>query len=153
MVNLKRVEENLKDFEKFSATPGNGCSRLAFSKEIKDAGYKLVELMEDANLTVTKDLCGNIFGIRKGKDSSKAAMMDEKLMDMMENIAEKKNYSYYVLPSGAGHDTMIISKYHPTAMIFVPSINGRSHSPEEFTPYNYFEKAIDVLYELVISLE
>lgn len=75
MVNIKRVEKNLKDFERFSETPGNGCSRLAFSKEIKDAGQKLVELMEDANLTVTKDLCGNIFGIRKGKDSGKAAIV------------------------------------------------------------------------------
>ena len=56
------------------------------------------------------------------------------------------------MPSGAGHDAMILGKYKPTAMVFVPSVNGRSHSPEEFTPYEYFEKAINVLYDLIVNL-
>ena len=48
---------------------------------------------------------------------------------------------------------MILGKYKPTAMVFVPSVNGRSHSPEEFTPYKYFEKAINVLYDLIVNLD
>lgn len=36
--------------------------------------------------------------------------------------------------SGAGHDSQILGRKFPTAMIFVPSRDGRSHSPAEFTP-------------------
>ncbi|HMP42965.1 MAG TPA: hydantoinase/carbamoylase family amidase, partial [Roseiflexaceae bacterium] len=37
------------------------------------------------------------------------------------------------IPSGAGHDTMHLAHVAPAAMIFVPSIGGRSHCPEEDT--------------------
>ncbi|KAI9713668.1 MAG: hypothetical protein M1828_001398 [Chrysothrix sp. TS-e1954] len=35
--------------------------------------------------------------------------------------------------SGAGHDSVYTSKRVPTCMIFVPSRNGISHNPEEYT--------------------
>ena len=38
-----------------------------------------------------------------------------------------------VLPSGAGHDAMVMSRYLPSVMMFVPSINGRSHHVSENT--------------------
>ena len=34
------------------------------------------------------------------------------------------------LPSGGGHDAMVMARYMPTAMLFVPSIGGRSHDVE-----------------------
>jgi N-carbamoyl-L-amino-acid hydrolase len=37
------------------------------------------------------------------------------------------------MPSGAGHDAMIMAKYVPTGMLFVPSIGGRSHHVSENT--------------------
>ena len=37
------------------------------------------------------------------------------------------------LPSGAGHDSMFISQVTDVGMLFVPSKDGRSHCPEEFT--------------------
>ena len=141
-----------------SAKPGGMnivASEVEFSLDIRSIDNDVVSEVYSKVTSLLDELTSKVGATYESRQTMdvKAAMMDEKLMDTMKNIAEKKNYSYYVLPSGAGHDTMIIAKYHPTAMIFVPSINGRSHSPEEFTPYNYFEKAIDVLYELVISLE
>jgi N-carbamoyl-L-amino-acid hydrolase len=38
------------------------------------------------------------------------------------------------MPSGAGHDAMVLGRLVPHAMVFVPSCGGVSHSPEEFTP-------------------
>jgi beta-ureidopropionase / N-carbamoyl-L-amino-acid hydrolase len=35
--------------------------------------------------------------------------------------------------SGASHDAQIMATVTPTAMIFVPSVNGLSHNPQEFT--------------------
>ena len=37
------------------------------------------------------------------------------------------------LPSGAGHDAMVMGRYIPAAMLFVPSIGGRSHDVTENT--------------------
>ena len=37
------------------------------------------------------------------------------------------------LPSGAGHDAQILGRVVPMAMIFVPSVEGVSHSPAEHT--------------------
>jgi allantoate deiminase len=37
------------------------------------------------------------------------------------------------MPSGAGHDAQIIASLGPVGMIFVPSVGGRSHCPQETT--------------------
>ena len=37
------------------------------------------------------------------------------------------------MPSGAGHDAMITARCMPSAMMFVPSIGGRSHDISEDT--------------------
>lgn len=37
------------------------------------------------------------------------------------------------MPSGAGHDAMILARHMPTAMLFIPSIGGRSHDVAEDT--------------------
>ncbi|MEW9671489.1 Zn-dependent hydrolase [Ammoniphilus sp. 3BR4] len=47
--------------------------------------------------------------------------------------AERNGLPARTLPSGAGHDAMIIGKHVPSGMIFVPSFHGKSHSPEEWT--------------------
>jgi allantoate deiminase len=38
------------------------------------------------------------------------------------------------MPSGAGHDAMLVGHYVPAAMLFVPSRDGISHSPDEYSP-------------------
>jgi allantoate deiminase len=37
------------------------------------------------------------------------------------------------MPSGAGHDSRLMATRVPTAMVFVPSVAGRSHTPAECT--------------------
>ena len=37
------------------------------------------------------------------------------------------------LPSGAGHDVMVVARHMPAAMMFVPSIGGISHDVRENT--------------------
>ena len=51
----------------------------------------------------------------------------------MEELAREKKIPYKVMDSGAVHDACMIAGHAPTGMIFVPSIGGRSHVPEENT--------------------
>ena len=49
------------------------------------------------------------------------------------------------MPSGAGHDAQDMALIAPTGMIFVPSRDGISHSPEEFTSFEMIYKGANVL--------
>ncbi|STY63300.1 M20 family metallo-hydrolase [Mannheimia haemolytica] len=78
--------------------------------------------------------------------------LSEKMLDILENSAQKHQFSYKRLPSGAGHDSLEIGQKIPTVMIFVPSKDGRSHTPVEFTEYHYFAKAAVLQQELAEQL-
>lgn len=71
--------------------------------------------------------------------------MDEELIKTIAEASDSLGIEYQLLPSWAGHDSMIIGRYIPTAMIFVPSINGISHSPLELSEWPAIEKATLVL--------
>lgn len=64
---------------------------------------------------------------------SRAAPCDPGFMDTVEAAAESLGFSNLRLPSGAGHDAQSIAVLAPIGMIFVPSRDGISHSPREFT--------------------
>lgn len=57
------------------------------------------------------------------------------------------------VPSGAGHDAMSLGKIVPTAMIFVPSIGGRSHVAEERTADADLELGVEALAAAVAEVD
>lgn len=59
--------------------------------------------------------------------------MDAEMISDIQDICEKEQLSYWLMPSGAGHDSQIFQPACPTAMIFVPSQDGISHNPLEYT--------------------
>ena len=61
------------------------------------------------------------------------APMDTEGIDTLATLAEKQNAAWTKIASGAGHDSQIIAPKIKTNMIFVPSKDGISHSPDEFT--------------------
>ena len=56
-----------------------------------------------------------------------------RLISLIRTTCEEKNLPFEVMPSGAGHDAMQMAKITPTGMIFIPSTNGVSHNPTEWT--------------------
>lgn len=71
--------------------------------------------------------------------------MNSDIMKVFEAACEEQKVEYKVMHSGAGHDSQIIAPHIPTGMIFVPSIKGISHNPEEKTRLEDMKKGIDVL--------
>ena len=59
--------------------------------------------------------------------------ISESMQDLVAEAAERCELASARIPSGAGHDTQAIANITDVAMLFVPSVNGISHSPEEFT--------------------
>lgn len=74
------------------------------------------------------------------------------MVHLVERVARKNGYSYMNLPSGAGHDAQFMHRLCPTAMIFVPSIGGRSHCPEERTDWKDVDRGADVLLKSMLEL-
>ena len=71
----------------------------------------------------------------------------------MEKICDKLGYSHIQMNQGTGHDSMIMTDFVDTNMIYVPSRHGGvSHCPEEWTDYTDIEKGANVLLELVKEL-
>ena len=75
------------------------------------------------------------------------------MLDIMEESCRKRGYTSRRMPSGAGHDALAIGQTIDTVMLFVPSKDGRSHCPAEYTPYEAFAKGILVLYDLIGRLQ
>ena len=63
-----RIAADLEGLKQFTATPGNGCTRLPFTKEARDAVNYLKDIMTEAGLEVWEDEVGNVFGILKGDE-------------------------------------------------------------------------------------
>ena len=65
--------------------------------------------------------------------------MDASLIDTIERAASLEGASHMRLTSGAGHDAMELGRHVPSAMLFVPSERGISHSPDEYTAPEHCE--------------
>ena len=70
---------------------------------------------------------------------------EKEIIDTLMEAAEEAQVKHYAMPSWAGHDGKIIQTVFPAGMIFVPSINGISHSPLEQTPWDAVEEALKVM--------
>lgn len=60
-----------------------------------------------------------------------ATPMDDDLVAALRAAAEESGEPFAEMPSGAAHDTMSVAVHRPTAMIFLPCLDGISHSPAE----------------------
>jgi allantoate deiminase len=71
--------------------------------------------------------------------------MDDRIVVTVEQAVKQSGKKYKVMHSGAGHDSQVIAPHFPTAMLFVPSIDGISHNPAESTDIEDLTAGVEVL--------
>jgi allantoate deiminase len=71
--------------------------------------------------------------------------LDAELVECVAHAADGEGARAMRMPSGAGHDAMIVGRHVPAAMLFVPSRRGISHSPEEHSDPADLELGMRVL--------
>ena len=76
---------------------------------------------------------------------------DEKLVQRVLDTADDLGYPGHYMVSGAGHDASYMNQVAPTAMIFVPSIGGRSHVEIENTTWEDCEAGANVLLHCLLK--
>ncbi|MHC0038473.1 allantoate amidohydrolase [Pseudoneobacillus sp. C159] len=77
---------------------------------------------------------------------------DEEVINAVAFACKELGYTENQMYSGAGHDAQFIASYVPTAMLFVPSVNGYSHREDELTSYEDCAKGANVLLNAVLKL-
>ena len=76
---------------------------------------------------------------------SGAAPTDVRFRGWVEGAAEALGHSHRRMPSGAGHDAQSVAHFAPMGMIFVPSVGGLSHHPDEYSRPEDIEAGANVL--------
>lgn len=75
--------------------------------------------------------------------------MNQRMVKMIETEATSMNLRRKRMFSGAGQDTQSIATIAPCGMIFVPSKEGASHVPDEFTELDQLAKGTTLLLRVV----
>ncbi|HBZ11916.1 MAG TPA: Zn-dependent hydrolase [Bacillus bacterium] len=76
----------------------------------------------------------------------------EELIQVISKTTEELGYTSQKMISGAGHDSKYMNEITPTAMIFIPCVDGKSHCQEEFTSQEAIEKGANLLLHTVCKL-
>jgi N-carbamoyl-L-amino-acid hydrolase len=80
------------------------------------------------------------------------AQMDSRVMNANETAAESLGLSHTRLISLAGHDTQAMSRFVPSGMFFIPSVNGISHNPREYSHERDVINGANVLVNTLLDL-
>lgn len=84
---------------------------------------------------------------------SSPAVLSMWLREITMASCEELGVPYRVMTSGASHDSQIVSSMVPSAMIFVPSKDGLSHVPEEWTSSSDLAMGATVLLDSLRRLD
>ena len=68
----------------------------------------------------------------------------------ISDACDKLGIKWVDIPSRAGHDTTYMTMVADAGMIFVPSVAGKSHTPDEVTHWEDIRVGLNVLYEVTL---
>lgn len=122
-------------------------TRAADDRVLAEVSAKIMSLLErtasKSGVVITKE---NDFHVA-------AVPLSESVRKVIEQSAAECGVSFQAMPSWAGHDAQIFAASGvPTGMIFVPSINGVSHSKEESSDFQSVTQAVKVLEKTLKTL-
>ena len=79
--------------------------------------------------------------------------MDLNIQQIIDESAHNQNLETKSLPSGAGHDAQSMATLTPSGMIFVPSVDGISHSPNEYSSPESCSIGANVLLSTILAID
>ena len=86
-------------------------------------------------------------------ENIRAALAHPAVQSRIEAAAKQLGLKFIHLPSGAGHDAQLLAKLGPMGMIFVPSIDGISHSPKELSTWSDCANGANVLLATLLAID
>lgn len=129
--------------------------RVTTSLDVRDLDGAKIKLVFGRIMSEVKQIetaTGTKFEF-KPTTSSQPALTDTRIRAAIDGAAKGMGLTTMLLPSGAGHDAQEIAKICPIGMIFIPSRDGISHSPKEFSTAEDITNGANVLLHTVLRLD
>jgi len=130
--------------------------KVVLSLEIRDLSSEKIETIFDsveAKATEISKQSGVSVGFSPIDATSSPALTDPVIKTAIQKASERLGYTFQYMPSGAGHDAQDMALVVPTGMIFVPSKDGISHSPKEYTSPEDMANGTNVLMHNILELD
>jgi hydantoinase/carbamoylase family amidase len=133
-----------------SAVPG----LVEFVVDLRDVEAGPREELAAAVRLAVEDAC-RVEGLDHSISEATRAMPARTSASIRAAIAEaadRQKLATMDLVSGASHDSLSMAALAPIGMIFVPSLAGRSHTPDETSTHEDIAWGTDVLIETLVDL-
>ena len=129
--------------------------RVTMTLEIRDLSMEGIERVFNEisgnSVRITEET-GTRFSFQRFY-TSRAAPTALWIREIIETSAQGLGLSTHRMPSGAGHDAQSIALFAPVGMIFVPSVAGVSHAPDEHTIPQDIVNGANVLLQTLLELD
>lgn len=113
---------------------------------IENVSNKIIDKLEE--VASDKDVTYEIIE----KLGVKPVELDASILQAFKNNSKNLGFAEEMMLSGAGHDAMVMAELTNVGLVFVPSKDGRSHCPEEWTDYEDLQKGIELVYKTILDI-
>ena len=144
---------------RISAAPGAPNvipGEVKLSLEIRDLSSEKIDMLYAAIVKRGMEIgkaTNTQFAFNPIDATGKPALTDPRIQKQIADAATSLGLTHQQMQSGAGHDAQDMAHITPVGMIFVPSKNGVSHSPEEYTTPEDMANGANVLLRTILSLD
>lgn len=134
----------------FNVVPAQASLRVEFrhpdATTLKEMQARLVRLTQE---------CAKNYGLSVATDrllQREPERMSPEFVHHFEQACRLEKVRYMPVASYSGHNAQIMNQMVPAGMIFLPSVDGISHNPKEFTEWHHVEVGANVLLRTVLQL-
>jgi beta-ureidopropionase / N-carbamoyl-L-amino-acid hydrolase len=135
----------------FNIVPGKVTTSLGL-RDLDAAKVQMIFEKIQAEVRQIEAVTGTKFDFKQ-VNASQPAPTDVRFRGVIDDAARQLGLTTKLMPSGAGHDAQEIAHLCPVGMIFVPSRDGISHSPLEFTEPADITNGANVLLHTLLKLD
>lgn len=134
----------------FSIVPG----QVDFTLEYRSTSKETLEEIEKSLLTLAKDIASTrgLEFASKVMDKTEPLKVSPRMISILEEECQKLGCPLMKITSGAGHDAQIVAAVAESGMIFIPCVDGISHSPQEMIEWSDLEKGANLLLHSLLRL-
>ena len=157
---LNKLTEDASDVTRFTVgrfdvypdSPNTVAEKVVFTVDLRHPDSAKLQQLGDAIHGIAREHTGPCNAAVTETFSHRPVKFNELVAQSVARSAELLSLPAMQLPSGAFHDAMFMADHCPTGMIFVPSANGISHHPDEFTDRDDLAAGTRVLAESLFAL-
>jgi N-carbamoyl-L-amino-acid hydrolase len=128
--------------------------KASLRQEIRHPSEETLDRLVEGTLSLAREVADE-FRLKLERQRvtriAPAAMAPE-VQTVIRKAAGELGLTFLDMPCGAGHDALFLVSLAPTGMIFVPSIGGKSHRPDEWTDWSDLESGANVLLQTLLRL-